>query len=106
MANSTQLKNQATYIFNGEIHSEQDIQQKVEEISHIKNLPSPVFKFKLQSIFKRANQITKYKKELAMLYEQKIDKNNQEHVKLLFDIWLRFNNNDKNINLIDKKWSK
>ena len=106
LANSVQLKNQATYIFNGQVHSEQEIRQRVEEISQIKNLPSPIFKFKLQSIFIKANQITKYKKELAMLYEQKIDKNNQTHIKLLFDIWLRFNNNDKNINLIDKKWSK
>ena len=44
----------------------------MEEISQIKNIPSPVFKFKLTSIFIRKNQITKYKKDLAMLYEQKI----------------------------------
>ena len=78
----------------------------MEEISQIKNIPSPVFKFKLTSIFIRKNQITKYKKDLAMLYEQKIDKNNIEHIKMLFDIWKRFNKNDYNINIIDQKWSK
>ena len=41
-----------------------------------------------------------------MLYEQKIDKNNIEHIKMLFDIWKRFNKNDYNINIIDQKWSK
>ena len=41
-----------------------------------------------------------------MLYEQKIDKNNNEHLKMLFDIWKRFNKNDYNINIIDQKWSK
>ena len=78
----------------------------MEEISQIKNITSPIFKFKLQSIFKRNNQITKYKKELAMLYEQKIDKNNKNHVKMLFDIWKRFNKYDQNIKEIDQKWSK
>ena len=54
----------------------------------------------------RKNQITKYKKELAVLYEEKIDKNNNNHIKMLFDIWARFNKNDSNIKLIDQKWSK
>ena len=54
----------------------------------------------------RANQITKNKKDLTPLIEQKIDKNNEAHIKMLYDIWQRFNNNDKNINLIDNKWSK
>jgi len=106
LANSVQLKQQATYIFNGQVHLEQDIHQKVEEISQIKNITSPIFKFKLQSIFIRKNQITKYKKELAMLYEQKIDKNNKNHIKMLFDIWRRFNKYDQNIKEVDQKWSK
>ena len=105
LANSVQLKHQATYIFNGQVHLDQDITQKVEEISQIKNINSPIFKFKLQSIFKRMNQITKYKKELAMLYEQRIDKDNKNHLKMLFEIWNRFNPNDRNIAVIDQKWS-
>jgi len=78
----------------------------VEEISQIKKINSPIFKFKLQTIFKRKNQITKYKKELAMLYEQKIDKSNKNHLKMLVDIWNRFFRNDPNIKEIDQKWSK
>ena len=105
LANSVQLKHQATYIFNGQVHLDQDITQKVEEISQIKNINSPIFKFKLQSIFKRMNQITKYKKELAMLYEQRIDKDNKNHLKMLFEIWNRFNPTDRNIAVIDQKWS-
>ena len=27
-------------------------------------------------------------------------------MKMLFDIWCRFKKNDRNINSIDKKWSK
>ena len=54
----------------------------------------------------KSNQITKYKKDLILLYEEKIDRNNQQHMKMLFDIWLRFNKNDRNIKPIDKKWSK
>ena len=77
----------------------------MEEISQIKNINSPIFKFKLQSIFKRMNQITKYKKELAMLYEQRIDKDNKNHLKMLFEIWNRFNPTDRNIAVIDQKWS-
>ena len=106
LANSVQLKNQVTYIFNGQVHTEKDITQKVEEISQIKKINSPIFKFKLQSIFMRQNQITKYKKELAMLYEQKIDRNDKNHLQMLFDIWNRFIKNDHNINIIDQKWSK
>ena len=60
----------------------------------------------MNSIFKRKNQITKYKKDLAMLYEQKINKNDKNHLKMLFDIWNRFVKNDPNIREIDSKWSK
>ena len=60
----------------------------------------------MNSIFKRKNQITKYKKDLAMLYEQKINKNDKNHLKMLFDIWNRFVKNDPNIREIDTKWSK
>ena len=77
----------------------------MEEIIQIKKINSPIFKFKLNSIFKRKNQITKYKKDLAMLYEQKIDKNDKTHLKMLFDIWNRFIKNDPNIKEIDQKWS-
>lgn len=101
-----QLKSQATYIFNGHVHSEPEISQKVEEISLIKDLPSPIFKNKLKSIFMKANLITKYKKDLISLYEEKVDKNNNQHMGMLYEIWLRFNRNDRNINAVDKKWSK
>ena len=106
MGDSVQLKSQATYIFNGHVHTEAEISQKVEEISYIKDLPSPIFKGKLKSIFMKSNRITKNKKDLISLYEEQIDKNNQQHMGMLFDIWLRFNRNDRNINAIDKKWSK
>ena len=105
LGDSVQLKNQAKYIFNGQIHTEQEISQKVEEISYIKELPSPIFKNKLKTIFMKSNRITKYKKDLITLYEEKIDKNNIQHMNMLFNIWLRFNPNDRNIQPIDKKWS-
>jgi DNA-directed RNA polymerase len=105
LADSVQLKNQAIYIFNGQIHTEQEISQKVEEISYIKELPSPIFKSKLKTIFMKSNRITKYKKDLISLYEEKIDKNNIQHMNMLFNIWLRFYPNDRNIQAIDKKWS-
>ena len=41
-----------------------------------------------------------------MLYEQKINKNDKNHLKMLFDIWNRFVKNDPNIREIDTKWSK
>lgn len=78
----------------------------MEEISQIKEQRSPNFKFKLKSIFMKSNQITKYKKDLTLLYEEKIDRNNRQHMKMLHDIWVRFNKNDPNINNIDKKWGK
>ena len=106
LANSVQLKHQATYIFNGQVHSEKEIAQKVEEISKIKNLPSPNFKHKLKTIFMKANRITKYKKDLTLLYEEKIDKNDRQHMNMLFDIWNHFMRNDRNIREIDKKWGK
>jgi hypothetical protein len=54
----------------------------------------------------KSNQITRYKKDLTLLYEEKIDKNNRQHMKMLYDIWAHFNKNDLNINSIDKKWGK
>ena len=78
----------------------------MEEISQIKDLPSPVFKNKLKSIFLKSNNIIKYKKDLISLYEEKIDKNNKQHMNMLFDIWLRFKSDDKSIKPVDKKWGK
>ena len=54
----------------------------------------------------KSNKITKYKKDLITLYEEQIDKNNRQHMNMLYDIWLRFNKYDRNIMPIDKKWSK
>ena len=71
----------------------------------IKDLPSSIFKNKLKTIFMKSNRITKYKKDLISLYEEKIDKNNIQHMNMLFNIWIRFNPNDRNIQPIDKKWS-
>ena len=75
----------------------------MEKISNIKSLLSPIFKGNLKSIFLKSNKITKYKKDLISLYEEKIDKNNTQHMNMLFVIWNRFNKKDKNINAIDKK---
>ena len=41
-----------------------------------------------------------------MLYEQKINRNDKNHLQMLFDIWNRFIKNVHNINIIDQKWSK
>ena len=54
----------------------------------------------------KANRITKYKKDLTLLYEEKIDKNDRQHMNMLFDIWNHFMRNDRNIREIDKKWGK
>ena len=48
----------------------------------------------------KSNQITKYKKDLTLLYEEKIDKNNKQHMKMLYDIWARFNKYDLKINIL------
>lgn len=54
----------------------------------------------------KANRITKYKKDLTLLYEEKIDKNDRQHMNMLFGIWNHFMRNDRNIREIDKKWGK
>ena len=54
----------------------------------------------------RLNRIVKYKNELKTLYGTKINKDNKNHIKMLFDIWLHFFPKDKDILDIDKKWRK
>ena len=54
----------------------------------------------------KSNKITKYKKDLISLYKKKLIKIITNIMNMLFDIWNHFNKNDKNINSIDKKWSK
>ena len=39
-----------------------------------------------------------------MKYEEKINKDNISHMKMLYDIYYHFNINDKNIKEIDQKW--
>lgn len=40
------------------------------------------------------------------LYEEKINKDNKAHMKMLYDIWFHHYPNDKDIQDIDKKWRK
>ena len=106
MSNSVQLKKQADFIFNGQIHTEQDITDVVEEICKIKKISSIKFKQKLKIILIKSNILINYKKNLQSLYLEKIDKNNTQHMNMLYNIYSHFNKNDKNINDVDKKWCK
>jgi len=104
--NSVQLKKQAEFIFNGQIHTEQDITDVVEEICKIKKISSAKFKQKLKIILIKANILINYKKNLQSLYLEKINKNNTDHMNMLYSIYSHFNNDDKNINDVDEKWCK
>ena len=73
---------------------------------NIKKIKSKDFKIRLKQIFLRLNRIVKYKNELKTLYGTKINKDNKNHIKMLFDIWLHFFPKDKDILDIDKKWRK
>jgi len=106
LSNSVQLKKQADFIFNGQIHTEQDISDITEEICKIKKISSSKFKQKLKIILIKVNILINYKKNLQSLYLEKIDKNNTEHMNMLYSIYSHFNNNDKNINYVDEKWCK
>ena len=106
MSNSSQLKNQSSFIFNDKEHTEQEITKVIEEIIKIKQISSPNFKTKIKTIFIKSNNIIKCKKQLKSFYEAKIDKNNISHMNMLYDIWSSFNENDKNIKEIDDKWRK
>jgi hypothetical protein len=72
----------------------------------IKKITSSDFKKKLKFIFLKSNRIYKYKDELKKLYTEKIDKDNKQQMKMLYDIWSHHFPNDKNIQDIDKKWRK
>lgn len=72
----------------------------------IKKITSTDFNNKLKIVFLKSNRIYKYKDELKKLYTEKINKNNKEHMKMLYDIWSRHFPKDKNIQDIDKKWRK
>lgn len=106
MSDSVQLKKQAEFIFNGQIHTEQDITDVVEEICKIKKISSAKFKQKLKIILIKANILINYKKNLQSLYLEKINKNNTDHMNMLYSIYSHFNNDDKNINDVDEKWCK
>ena len=43
---------------------------------------------------------------MKSLYQEKINKDDKKHMKMLYDIWFHFFNDDKDINDIDKKWRK
>ena len=73
---------------------------------NIKKINSKDFKIRLKQIFLRKNRISKYKKELQTLYGTKIDKDNNNHMKMLYDIWSHFYPKDNDIHDIDKKWRK
>ena len=88
------------------MHTEQDISKIIDEIIKIKKVSSPKIKSKLKAILTKYNRIIKYKKELSTLYGEKINKNNINHMNMLYDIYSHFNKNDRNIKEIDQKWRK
>ena len=106
MINSWQLKMLASYIFDGKVHTDQEIMKLVEQIIKIKKISSPNLKNKLKTILMKSNRLINYKNELISLYQEKINKDNTSHMNMLYDIYSHFNNNDKNIKEVDKKWCK
>ena len=102
--NSNKLKKQTKYIFGGKIQTEQEITKIIEEIIKIKKISSPNFKIKLKTILIKSNSLIKYKKELSSFYQEKINKDDSSHMKMLYDIYYHFNKNDQEIKEIDKKW--
>ena len=96
----------ASYIFDGKVHTNQEIMKLVEQIIKIKKISSPNLKNKLKTILMKSNRLINYKNELISLYQEKINKDNTSHMNMLYDIYSHFNNNDKNIKEVDKKWCK
>ena len=82
------------------------INEEIDKIMNIKKIKSKDFKIRLKQIFLRLNRIVRYKNELKALYLTKINKDNKNHMKMLFDIWLHFFPKDKDILDIDQKWRK
>lgn len=105
MTSSIQLKSQS-FLFNGQVHSEEAINEELNKIIQIKNITSTDFKIKLYTILIKSNRISKYKNELKSLYEEKINKDDKNHMKMLYDIWFHYFPNIKDIQDIDKKWRK
>jgi DNA-directed RNA polymerase subunit F len=91
---------------NNQVHSEEKINEEINKIMKIKNITSREFKNKLNRILIKGNRISKYKSQLKALYEAKIINTNKEHMKMLYDIWFKYNPNDKDIQDIDRKWRK
>ena len=88
------------------MHSEETINEEIKKIIKIKKITSSEFEKKLKYILLKSNLISKYKYELKKLYEEKIDKNNKQQMKMLYDIWFHYFPNVRDIQDIDKKWRK
>ena len=50
------------------------------------------------------NKIASFRKKLKLLYSEKFNKLNTEHVKMLLDIWRKLKGDENQIELIDRKW--
>lgn len=88
------------------MHSEETINEEIKKIIQIKKINSSEFNIKLKYILTKSNLISKYKNLLKKLYEEKIDKNNKQQMKMLYDIYFHYFPNIKNIQDIDTKWRK
>ena len=88
------------------MHSEETLNEQIEKIIKIKNIKNLDIKKKLKLIIGKSNRIAKYKSELKSLYQEKINKDDKKHMKMLYDIWFHFFKDEKDIHDIDKKWRK
>ena len=67
LLSSNQLKSQS-FLLNGQMHSEETINEEIKKIIQIKKINSSEFNIKLKYILTKSNLISKYKNLLKKLY--------------------------------------
>jgi len=50
------------------------------------------------------NNLAEFKKKLRLIYNEKFDKENHQHLNMLFNIWKKLKGEQNPIELIDRKW--
>jgi hypothetical protein len=85
--------------------NEEEMNKIVNTIITVKKINDNFFKNQLFKLIKNYNKLIENKKRIRELYKEKFDKDNKQHVEILYQIWEILKGN-RDIELIDQRWCK
>jgi hypothetical protein len=105
--NSRQLESLHKYFKFDDLVETEKIINTIKQVKQINTGPNNTynnnFELALRKILTKQEKLNKMKQDLKELYQEKFNREDQNHKAMLFQLWEKLKGNN-DINLIDKRW--